>query len=165
MVKIIDAPSILANCRDALLLYQLLRQLGSVPAAVPLSSLLFVGLPASTRCGCVHDMVLQSIFRLLPRLGRSWKPLDFSSPNFVRIPTSQKIEEETIAGYVSSRYYPARLGEILLERYQIVGQLRYGTSSTVWLARDLRSLITSPHPHRYAHSTHNVRSAFANTSP
>lgn len=83
-------------------------------------------------------MVLASIFRSLPRLGRSWKPLDFSSSNFIRIPGSQKVEEETIPDYVASRYYPVRLGEIVRERYQIVGKLGFGTTSTVWLARDLR---------------------------
>lgn len=84
-------------------------------------------------------MNLASMFRLLPRLGRSWKPLDFSAcSNSVTIKAAQKIEEETIPDYVASRYYPVRLGEILQDRYQIVGKLGYGTSSTVWLARDLR---------------------------
>ncbi|GAD92996.1 protein kinase domain protein [Paecilomyces variotii No. 5] len=53
------------------------------------------------------------------------------------IPVSQKIEEETIPDYVSSRYYPTRIGEIFKDRYQIVGKLGFGTSSTVWLARDM----------------------------
>ncbi|KAJ4387393.1 hypothetical protein N0V93_007984 [Gnomoniopsis smithogilvyi] len=82
-------------------------------------------------------MSLASMFRLLPRLSRSWRPLDLASTNFVRINTAQKIEEETIPDYVASRYYPVRLGEILQDRYQIVGKLGYGTTSTVWLARDL----------------------------
>lgn len=40
--------------------------------------------------------------------------------------------------YVASRYYPARIGEIFKDRYQIVGKLGFGASSTVWLARDMK---------------------------
>ncbi|KAL4860462.1 hypothetical protein BDV12DRAFT_107150 [Aspergillus spectabilis] len=81
--------------------------------------------------------MLPSLLRSLPRLGRTWKPLNLSNPNFARIPPSQKIEEETLPGYIASRYYPVRIGEIFLDRYQIVGKLGFGASSTVWLARDM----------------------------
>ncbi|KAJ5723664.1 hypothetical protein N7488_001699 [Penicillium malachiteum] len=80
---------------------------------------------------------MPSLLRSLPLFGRRWTPLNFSKPNFVRIPASQKIEEETIPGYVAARYYPTRIGEILQSRYQVVGKLGFGTSSTVWLARDM----------------------------
>ncbi|KAJ5848441.1 hypothetical protein N7455_012398 [Penicillium solitum] len=49
----------------------------------------------------------------------------------------QAIEEETIPGYVAGRYYPTQIGEILKDRYQVVGELEFGASSTVWLARDM----------------------------
>ncbi|OJJ98119.1 hypothetical protein ASPACDRAFT_53601 [Aspergillus aculeatus ATCC 16872] len=39
--------------------------------------------------------------------------------------------------YAASRYYPTRVGEVLKNQYQIVGKLGFGTSSTVWLARDM----------------------------
>ncbi|KAL5049137.1 hypothetical protein BDW71DRAFT_217756 [Aspergillus fruticulosus] len=81
--------------------------------------------------------MLPSFLRSLPRLGRTWKPIHFSNPNFARIPVSQKIEEETLPDYIASRYYPARIGEIFQGRYQIVGKLGFGASSTVWLARDM----------------------------
>ncbi|BDD57202.1 hypothetical protein MAP00_002589 [Monascus purpureus] len=81
--------------------------------------------------------MLASLLRSLPPLGRAWKPLNFSNPSFVRIPLSQKIEEETMPDYIASRYYPARIGEIFKDRYQIVGKLGFGASSTVWLARDM----------------------------
>ncbi|KAI9932522.1 hypothetical protein ASPWEDRAFT_101324 [Aspergillus wentii DTO 134E9] len=80
--------------------------------------------------------MLSSLIRSLPRL-RRWKPLNFSNPNFVRIPESHKIEEETIPDYVASRYYPTRIGEVLKDRYQVVGKLGFGASSTAWLARDM----------------------------
>ncbi|KAI1502355.1 serine threonine protein kinase, CMGC group [Biscogniauxia marginata] len=78
-----------------------------------------------------------SSFRWLARLGRPWRPLNFSNANFARLSLNQKIEEETIPGYIASMYYPVRIGEILRDRYQVVGKLGFGVSSTVWLARDL----------------------------
>jgi serine/threonine-protein kinase SRPK3 len=62
---------------------------------------------------------------------RSWKPLAFPTDGFTRIPADVKIEEETIPGYVASRYYPVRIGEILHTNYQVVGKLGYGITSTV----------------------------------
>ncbi|KAJ9362368.1 hypothetical protein DTO027B9_45 [Paecilomyces variotii] len=87
--------------------------------------------------------MLASLLRSLPQLGRRWKPLDFSNPNFVRIPEHHKIEEETFPDYIASRYYPTRIGEVIRERYQVVGKLGFGSTSTAWLARDmkLRSLL------------------------
>ncbi|UNI16418.1 hypothetical protein JDV02_002851 [Purpureocillium takamizusanense] len=80
---------------------------------------------------------MASLLRRLPWFARPWKPLTFSNPNFTRIPLPEKIEEELLPDYVASRYYPVRIGEVLRDRYQIVGKLGFGASSTVWLARDL----------------------------
>lgn len=70
-----------------------------------------------------------------------WLAKDFSNPHFERIVASQLIEEETFPYYVADRYYPVRIGELLGSalgsRYQIVGKLGFGVTSTVWLARDL----------------------------
>ena len=82
--------------------------------------------------------MLPSLMRSLPQFRRTWKPLHFLNLDFVRLPADQKIEEETIPGYVASRYYPVRIGEVLNEKYQVVGKLGYGASSTAWLARDMR---------------------------
>jgi serine/threonine-protein kinase SRPK3 len=71
-------------------------------------------------------------------LRRPWKPLTFPNKGFAVIPADTRIEEETVPDYVATRYYPARIGEILSSRYQVVGKLGFGTTSTVWLARDLR---------------------------
>lgn len=54
------------------------------------------------------------------------------------IVSSGKIEEENFG---IERYYPARIGDVLSSRYRIVGKLGFGISSTVWLARDLLSVI------------------------
>jgi hypothetical protein len=71
-------------------------------------------------------------------MGRQpWLAKDFSNPRFERIVASQLIEEETFPDYLADRYYPVRIGELLGSRYQIVGKLGFGVTSTVWLARDL----------------------------
>lgn len=49
-----------------------------------------------------------------------------------------RLEEEKTPYYDPNHFYPARLGQILNGRYQIATKLGYGTSSTVWLARDLQ---------------------------
>lgn len=53
----------------------------------------------------------------------------------------QLIEEEKTPYYDPKRFYPAYLGEILNERYQVATKLGYGTNSTVWLARDLHQYV------------------------
>ncbi|KXN92839.1 Serine/threonine-protein kinase SRPK [Leucoagaricus sp. SymC.cos] len=74
---------------------------------------------------------MTSLFR------RAWKPLSFSNQGFAQIPVNNWVEEETNPDYVAGRYYPVRIGEIFQDRYQVVGKLGWGISSTVWLARDL----------------------------
>ena len=53
----------------------------------------------------------------------------------------QPIEEEKTPYYDPKRFYPTRLGEVLNGRYQVTTKLGYGTSSTLWLARDLFQLV------------------------
>ncbi|CAF3501356.1 unnamed protein product [Fusarium graminearum] len=38
----------------------------------------------------------------------------------------------------SGLYYPMRIGQVIQGNYQVVAKLDYGTTSTVWLSRDLR---------------------------
>ncbi|KAG5934568.1 hypothetical protein E4U60_003789 [Claviceps pazoutovae] len=80
-----------------------------------------------------------SLFRrsLKPLSDRAWKPLAFPSSGFYVMPADEKFEEETIPGYKSSDYYPVRIGEVFRDRYQAVGKIGFGMTSTVWLARDL----------------------------
>ncbi|KAG6322259.1 hypothetical protein E4U22_000353 [Claviceps purpurea] len=68
---------------------------------------------------------------------RSWKPLAFPSEGFALISADENIEEETFPDHVASQFYPVKIGDIFRDRYQIVGKLGYGVTSTVWLARDL----------------------------
>lgn len=84
--------------------------------------------------------MLPSLLRCLPRLplGLTWKPIAFSNPNFGSIPASQTVEEENLPDYSASRYYPTRIGEVIKDRYQVMGKLGYGATSTAWLARDMK---------------------------
>ena len=84
-------------------------------------------------------MALSNLRRwALNAMGRQpWLTKEFSNPHFERIGASQLIEEETLPDYLAERYYPVRIGELLELRYQVVGKLGFGITSTVWLARDL----------------------------
>lgn len=55
---------------------------------------------------------------------------------FVRSFMNEPIEEETLPNYRRESFYPIRLGDEINNRYRIVTKLGFGTSSTVWLARD-----------------------------
>ena len=69
--------------------------------------------------------------------GHSW-PRAFPSNGFAVIDPSERVEEEQLPYYRQEEYYPRRLGHVLREQYLLVAKLGYGTSSTVWLARELR---------------------------
>ncbi|KAG6264699.1 hypothetical protein E4U48_006168 [Claviceps purpurea] len=60
----------------------------------------------------------------------AWKPLAFPSEGFAVIPADERIEEETLPNYATSQYYPVAIGEIFRARYQVVGKLGFGTTST-----------------------------------
>ena len=62
----------------------------------------------------------------------------FSSSNFKTLATDQEIEEEAHDAISKGRYYPMRIGNIVENKYQIVGKLGFGVGSTVWLANDFR---------------------------
>lgn len=62
----------------------------------------------------------------------------FPTSGFVKLDPSEKIEEEKLPFYALERYCPVHIGDIFMSRYQVVSKLGYGTSSTVWLCRDLR---------------------------
>ena len=65
-------------------------------------------------------------------------PHAFASTNVPILDGGVPLEEERFPWYQPELFYPARIGEVLAERYQIVGKLGYGGYSTVWLSRDLK---------------------------
>ncbi|PSS16520.1 hypothetical protein M430DRAFT_103665 [Amorphotheca resinae ATCC 22711] len=68
-------------------------------------------------------------------------PREFPSSGFEVIDPSQVVEEERLPFYCRDEYYPMRIGAVIKDRYQVVAKLGYGTSSTVWLCRDLRDRV------------------------
>lgn len=54
------------------------------------------------------------------------------------LPVDKLVDEEICPGYDSKNFYPAQPGDVLASRYQIMVKVGWGSSSTVWFARDLR---------------------------
>ena len=63
---------------------------------------------------------------------------DFPSTGFERIDQALLVEEEKLPYYRCEDYCPIRIGQVIQGSYQVVAKLGYGTTSTVWLSRDLR---------------------------
>lgn len=82
---------------------------------------------------------MATLFRRLCAISRPTRSAarTFSSLRRELLPEGRKIEEETLLDYLPERFYPVRIGEVLASRYHVVGKLGYGTTSTVWLAKDL----------------------------
>lgn len=59
------------------------------------------------------------------------------------LPQDKPVDEEICPGYSPKTFYPAKPGEVLAKRYQILVKVGWGSSSTVWLARDIRGHVTS----------------------
>ncbi|KFY73632.1 hypothetical protein V499_06284 [Pseudogymnoascus sp. VKM F-103] len=60
-------------------------------------------------------------------------------PNAVAhlLPADTLLEEEKNPDYDPKRFYPARIGETVNGKYQIMSKLGFGTGSTVWLAEEM----------------------------
>ncbi|KAF7118433.1 hypothetical protein CNMCM5793_007950 [Aspergillus hiratsukae] len=79
--------------------------------------------------------------RLFSSLHR--KPLPVPPPGPL-LPQDEPVDEEICPGYNSKRFYPAKPGEVLANRYQILVKVGWGVSSTVWFARDMRGHESEP---------------------
>lgn len=62
--------------------------------------------------------------------------LQFPTSGFEVINPSQILEEERFEEFKKGKYCPINIGDILASKYQVVGKLGFGTTSTVWLARE-----------------------------
>lgn len=78
---------------------------------------------------------MPSLFRVLQ--SKPSKIMESGEP-FLQIPPQQPFEEETSPCYDAIKFYPAKLYEILNNRYELVAKLGWGATSTVWLAKDLK---------------------------
>jgi hypothetical protein len=89
----------------------------------------------------VHAVIPMSIRMALRSLIR-WSPCKAPAVPAKGLPAAEPADEERTPSFNQKYFYPARLEEVLNNRYQIAVKLGFGTSSTVWLARDL---------HQYKH--------------
>lgn len=58
-------------------------------------------------------------------------------PPSTSIPQSVLVDEEVVSGYDRSTFYPAYPGQILDGRFELKAKIGWGSSSTVWLAKDI----------------------------
>jgi hypothetical protein len=64
-------------------------------------------------------------------------PLRFPTAGFDIFPPHAVVEEEQFPEFKAGIYYPVNIGDVYASKYQILGKLGFGTTSTVWLARNL----------------------------
>ena len=83
---------------------------------------------------------MASFWHFARRLVREPEPqlLRFSNSNFKTLPSHLKVEEEVHDALSKGRYYPMHIGDVIVNKYQVVGKLGYGLGSTVWLANEIR---------------------------
>lgn len=68
-------------------------------------------------------------------------PRQPSNASFSVLSGTAKVEEEKLPWYSPVQFYQTHIGEVFNSRYQVVGKLGYGSSSTAWLCRDLTYLL------------------------
>jgi len=80
------------------------------------------------------------MFKLAKNLFRRqpWPQLRFPSAGFDVVGDAILLEEEQLDEFKRDVYYPVNIGDVFASKYQVVGKLGFGVSSTVWLARDLK---------------------------
>ncbi|KAH8693574.1 kinase domain protein [Talaromyces proteolyticus] len=64
-------------------------------------------------------------------------PLSFPTSGFEIVGASEILDEERFEEFKKGQYYPVNIGDAFHSRYQIIGKLGFGVTSTVCLARDL----------------------------
>jgi serine/threonine-protein kinase SRPK3 len=79
-----------------------------------------------------------SVFQAVRHLFRKpLKPLRFPTAGYEVVSENVLLEEELFDHFKTGTYYPVNIGDIFASKYQVVGKLGFGVTSTVWLARDL----------------------------
>jgi hypothetical protein len=63
-------------------------------------------------------------------------PQRFPTAGYDLIDRDRLVEEQTLPDYNADHFYPVYLGEVLNDQYQVFAKLGYGSSCTIWLARD-----------------------------
>lgn len=72
--------------------------------------------------------------------GPASAPRVFNASRAELLDSSEPLEEERLCGLSGNKiqqYYPVKIGDVLHTKFQVLGKLGYGVTSTVWLCRDL----------------------------
>ncbi len=59
----------------------------------------------------------------------------------VILPSDVPVEEEQIPRYNAKHFYPVNPGDCFHDRYKTLAKVGWGTTSTVWLARDTQRYV------------------------
>ncbi|TVY37631.1 Serine/threonine-protein kinase [Lachnellula occidentalis] len=82
---------------------------------------------------------MTSIFQAARNLFRKpLKPLRFPTAGYEVVNQNVLLEEEKYDDFKEGIYYPVNIGDVFASKYQVVGKLGFGATSTVWLERDLQ---------------------------
>lgn len=84
---------------------------------------------------------LRKVTRRLPE-----QPLRFPAAGLEVFSDSVIVEEEQFDDFKTGQYYPVRIGDVYDGKYQVLGKLGFGTTSTVWLARNLMYVLGTINP-------------------
>ena len=84
---------------------------------------------------------LRKVIRRPPEL-----PLRFPAAGFEVFRDSVIVEEEQFDDFKTGQYYPVKIGDVYDGKYQVLGKLGFGTTSTVWLARNLKYVLGKSSP-------------------
>ncbi|KAB8278281.1 CMGC protein kinase [Aspergillus minisclerotigenes] len=84
------------------------------------------------------------------------KPLPIPPPGPLLAQT-EAVDEEICPGYNSKRFYPAKPGEVLADRYQILVKVGWGTSSTVWFAHEPEGVVALKISNTSSHTADDER--------
>lgn len=76
--------------------------------------------------------VRQSLYR------RPAAILRFPTSGFETVDDKTILEEEQFDEFNEGKYYPVNIGDVYHEKYQVLGKLGFGTTSTVWLAHNFQ---------------------------
>lgn len=75
---------------------------------------------------------------LVERIRRWWQRhgITKSAAKDCEVDFDKPWEEERLPNFDSTQYYPVKIAERIAGRYEILGKVGFGTSSTVWYCRD-----------------------------
>lgn len=86
----------------------------------------------SMRYGLIAPALCRTLARN-PRIGVTICERSLRKLSSMR--SGKPFEEENCGNYNPRNFYPARIGETLGGKYELISKLGWGTGSTVWLAR------------------------------